>query len=132
MLLMYRLAVLCVSCILSLAIFTPAAVAVPATWYDLSGNYTASGDILGYYDLTCASPLNYDGTPVYPFGTLLQVTDNETGASVVCEVTDTGDMALYGIALDLNVGTMLALGLDPAQGVYDVSITYVGLDDGYY
>lgn len=88
--------------------------------------------MLGYYDQTCASPLNYDGTPVYELGSLLRVTDLETGASAVCEVTDTGDMALYGIALDLNVGFMETLGLDPAQGVYDVSIEYVGLDDGYY
>lgn len=128
-----RLAVLCVCLLLTLQAASPAvATEGTVTWYDLSGNYTASGDILGYYDITCASPLNYDGTPVYELGTLLAVTDKETGASVVCEVTDTGDMALYGYALDLNVGTLIALGLDPAQGVYDVRIEVVGFDDGYY
>ena len=77
-------------------LFASEAQAEPATWYDLTGNYTASGDVLGYYDMTCASPLDWYGYPVYPMGTYLYVEDNYTGAGGTCVVTDTGDVLCSG------------------------------------
>lgn len=99
-----------------------------ATWYDLTGNYTAGGDVLGYWDQTCASPLDSYGNPIYPLGSTLEVYFDDYGTYGQCVVTDTGDMSLYGIALDLNVGFARSMGLDLSQGVYEVTIVGVTPD----
>ena len=90
-----------------------------ATWYDLTGNYTASGDVLEYEDKTCASN-------AYGFGTHLLVTYG--GLSAHCRVTDTGDM---GAGLDLNVSVAERLGLI-SVGTAEVGVTVVGYDSAWY
>jgi rare lipoprotein A (peptidoglycan hydrolase) len=102
-----------------------------ASYYDLTGNYTASGDVLEYDDLTCASPLNPDGTPVYAFGTYLRISWG--GASVTCVVTDTGGFAALGRDVDMNVGVANAVGFaQSGVGVDYVDIEVVGYDEGWY
>lgn len=101
-----------------------------ASYYDLTGNYTASGDVLGYYDLTCASPLDYYGNPVYPFGTYLNITYN--GVTVQCVVTDTGSFASLGRDVDLNIGVARLLPGFTYAGVDYVDIEYAGYDPEWY
>lgn len=102
-----------------------------ATWYDLTGNYTASGDTLGYWDQTCASPLDPYGQPIYPLGSKLRVHIHGYGIGR-CVVTDTGDMSLYGVALDLNIGFAQKMGLPLWQGVYPITIVNVTPDPAWF
>jgi rare lipoprotein A (peptidoglycan hydrolase) len=95
-----------------------------ASYYDLSGNYTASGDVLEYDDLTCASV-------AYPFGTYLTITWH--GASVTCVVTDTGGFAYLGRDVDMNIGVANALGFaQSGVGVDYVDIQYAGYDPWWH
>lgn len=91
-----------------------------ATWYDLPGNYTASGDVFESHDYTAASN-------VYPFGTYLTVC-HEGCVTVV--VTDTGG---FGHDLDLSLGAAEAIGM-VEEGYAPVSIHEAGADPtwGYY
>jgi rare lipoprotein A (peptidoglycan hydrolase) len=94
-----------------------------ASWYDLPGNYTASGDVLGSYDQTCASN-------TYNFGTYLNITYN--GVTVQCVVTDTGGFTAYGRDVDLNYGVAYQLPGFMYAGVDYVDIQYAGYDPYWY
>ena len=106
------------------ALVTPRAEASPgvASWYDLTGNYTASGDILEANDRTCASN-------TFPFGTHLLVTYN--GVSAHCRVTDTGGFTALGRDLDVNVYVGQRLGII-STGVAPVQIQVVGYDENWF
>ena len=56
-----------------------------ATWYGaaLQGNYTASGEIFDYHQLTAAHL-------TLPFGTIVEVTNLANGESIQVEITDRG------------------------------------------
>jgi len=67
-----------------------------ASYYgaELSGQPTASGETYDMYALTCAHK-------TLPFGTILEVTNLENGASVVVRVNDRGPF-VEGRVLDLS------------------------------
>lgn len=70
------------------------------SWYGkgFEGKITSSGYIFDSSDMTCASNL-------YPFGTVLKVTNRANGKSVKVVVTDTGSFGKkYGRDLDLSKG----------------------------
>lgn len=69
----------------------------------LHGRLTASGERYDRRALTCAHRR-------YPFGTLLRVTDLESGRSVVVRVTDRGPFAENRI-VDLSWAAARALGI---------------------
>lgn len=105
-------------CALSLAATLLAAVvaqAETATWYGpgFEGNLTASGDTFDPNGLTAASPS-------YPFGTMLLVTNVETGAQVVVRVNDRGPFG-GGPSLDLSRAAADAIGITE-QGVAPVTV----------
>ena len=56
-----------------------------ATWYGaaLQGNYTASGSIFDYHQMTAAHK-------TLPFGTMVKVTNMANGESIEVEITDRG------------------------------------------
>lgn len=93
-----------------------------ASWYELTGNYTASGDVLEADDRTCASN-------TFPFGTHLLVTYN--GVSAHCRVTDTGGFTALGRNLDANVAVAQRLGII-SVGVAPVDIQVVGHDERWH
>lgn len=70
-----------------------------ASYYgaDFHGKPTASGETYDMYALTCAHK-------TLPFGTMLQVTNLENGASVVVRVNDRGPF-VEGRVLDLSYAT---------------------------
>jgi rare lipoprotein A len=76
-----------------------------ASWYGpgFDGNYTASGEIFNQYDMTAAHPS-------LPFGTLVQVTNLDNGASVTVRINDRGPFA-GGRIIDLSAGAAEALGM---------------------
>lgn len=76
-----------------------------ASWYGpgFDGNYTASGEIFNQYDMTAAHPS-------LPFGTLVQVTNLDNGASVTVRINDRGPYA-GGRIIDLSAGAAEALGM---------------------
>jgi rare lipoprotein A len=82
----------------------PAEVGV-ASYYgrEFQGRRTASGERYDRRALTCAHPR-------YPFGTLLRVTELESGRSVVVRVTDRGPFA-EGRIIDLSWAAARALGM---------------------
>jgi rare lipoprotein A len=67
------------------------------------GRRTASGERFDMRAMTCAHP-------TVPFGTLLRVTDVETGRSVVVRVNDRGPYA-RGRVVDLSLAAAKALGI---------------------
>jgi rare lipoprotein A len=69
----------------------------------LHGRRTASGERYDRHQLTCAHR-------THPFGTLLRVTDLESGRSVVVKVTDRGPFA-EGRVVDLSWAAARALGI---------------------
>jgi rare lipoprotein A len=117
--------VLVLALLMALAICGPAqAYTGVASWYDLPGNYTASGDVYESYDRTCASN-------TYGFGTYLTVTNLRTGASTTCVVTDTGGFTAYGRDVDLSYQSALDIGII-YSGVATVDIQYAGKDWWWY
>lgn len=76
-----------------------------ASWYGpgFDGNYTASGEIFNQYDMTAAHPS-------LPFGTLVQVTNLDNGASVTVRINDRGPFS-GGRIIDLSAGAAEALGM---------------------
>jgi rare lipoprotein A len=117
------LTVLVLALAMSLAVAVPAQADV-ASWYDLPGNYTASGDIYESYDRTCASN-------TYDFGTYLTVTNLYNGWSTTCVVTDTGAFDYYGRDVDLSYQSAVDIGIIYV-GVANVDIQYAGRDWWWY
>lgn len=68
-----------------------------ASWYNLDGRKTASGEVFRTHSLTCASN-------THKLGTYLKVTNTANDKSVVCKVNDTGGFSKYGRTLDLSKG----------------------------
>lgn len=87
-----------------------------ATWYNMPGATTASGEIYDPEKLTCASPW-------LPFNTLVKVTLLSTGRSVVVRVNDRGPFG--GGILDLSVRGAREIGL-LAAGRGQVTAQVVG------
>jgi rare lipoprotein A len=82
-----------------------------------TGN-TAQGEATWYAEApsgTCASP-------TLPFGTVLQVTNDATGASITCLVADR-EADNPGRVVDLSVSGFSALA-DTSQGVISVTISW--------
>lgn len=115
------LSIFVVGALMALLVAVPAqAYTGVASWYDLPGNYTASGDIYESYDRTCASN-------TYDFGTYLTVTNLDNGLSTTCVVTDTGGFTAYGRDVDLSYQSAVDIGIIYA-GVADVDIQVTGYD----
>lgn len=77
-----------------------------ATWYgkEFHGRKTASGEIYDMYGLTAAHR-------TLPFNTWVEVTDLETGRSVVVRINDRGPVPKERI-IDLSYGAARRIGLD--------------------
>ena len=87
-----------------------------ASWYGkgFEGKSTSSGYIYDSNQLTCASN-------EYPFGTVLKVTNEENGKSVVVVVTDRGDFEKLGRKIDLSRAAFLKIST-LGHGLVDVKI----------
>jgi rare lipoprotein A len=119
------LSILALALAMSLVLAMPAqAYTGVASWYDLPGNYTASGDVYESYDRTCASN-------TYDFGTYLTVTNLANGWSTTCVVTDTGGFTELGRDVDLSYQSAVDIGIIYA-GVADVDIQVSGYDYWWY
>lgn len=96
-----------------------------ASWYsktDPKINFrTASGEIFDDSDLTCASWY-------YPFGTLLRVTNLETGKSVLVRVNDRGPSKRLNRLIDLTKGAFSKIE-DPGRGLARVSVKEMDLEE---
>lgn len=86
-----------------------------ASWYGpgFDGNQTASGEIFDQYELTAAHPS-------LPFGTLVRVTNQHNGQSIVVRINDRGPYA-GGRVIDLSKAAAQALGM-MSSGVAPVQI----------
>jgi rare lipoprotein A len=99
-----------------------------ASWYGLEerGRPTASGEIMDPESMTAAHR-------TYPFGTVVQVEDIDTGRSVEVSINDRGPF-IRGRIIDLSHGAARELGI-VGRGVARVRIrvlsTGVGLPAGY-
>jgi rare lipoprotein A len=101
---------------------TPAAEAVldqgEATWYGgrHQGRRTSSGERFDTRKMTAAHPS-------LPLGTMVRVTDNATGRSIIVRVNDREPP--HGVrCIDLSEGAAFALGIH-GRGVAEVTLTAV-------
>ena len=85
-----------------------------ASWYNLDGRKTASGEVFRTHDMTCASNS-------HRIGTKLLVTNPKTNKSVVVRVNDTGGFSKYGRTLDLSKGAFSKIA-HLSQGTVNVTI----------
>ena len=85
-----------------------------ASWYNLDGRKTASGEVFRTHSLTCASN-------THKIGTKLLVTNPKTNKSVVVRVNDTGGFSKYGRTLDLSKGAFSKIA-PLSQGTAKVTI----------
>lgn len=81
------------------------------------GKLTANGETFNSSEMTCAHK-------TLPFNTMLKVTRDDTGASVVVRVNDRGPYA-KGRILDLSAGAGKKIGLDK-DGHAKVTIEVIG------
>jgi len=90
-----------------------------ASWYgkDFHGRPTASGEIYNMFDVTAAHKS-------VPLGTLLRVTDIDTGKSVKVKVNDRGPFVRNRI-LDLSYGAAKALGI-VGTGLANIELKVIG------
>lgn len=86
-----------------------------ASYYgaELNGNYTASGEIFNMHDMTAAHK-------TLPFGTLVKVTNQYTGASCVVHINDRGPYA-HGRVIDLSYAAAGSVGMI-SSGVAPVTL----------
>lgn len=93
-----------------------------ASWYgsEHEGNLTASGEPFDPSAMTAASWH-------YPFGTLLEVTNNATGDAVVVRVNDRGPNKRLGRLIDLSAASFEKIA-DPDIGLVTVTVTVRGKD----
>lgn len=108
---------LCVFSSLAVGLLMPvAALAEPmqVSWYgpEFDGSYTANGEMFDRYDHTAAHP-------DWPFGTLVQLTNFDTGATVTVRVNDRS-----GGALDISEQAARDLGTY-SQGIESVDVKIV-------
>ena len=85
-----------------------------ASWYNLDGRKTASGEVFRTHSLTCASN-------THKLGTYLKVTNVANDKSVVCKVNDRGGFSKYGRTLDLSKGAFSKIA-HLSQGTVNVTI----------
>ena len=85
-----------------------------ASWYNLDGRKTASGEVFRTHAMTCASNS-------HKIGTKLLVTNRKTNKSVVVRVNDTGGFSKYGRTLDLSKGAFSKIA-HLNQGTVNVTI----------
>ena len=85
-----------------------------ASWYNLDGRKTASGEVFRTHSLTCASN-------IHKIGTYLKVTNVANDKSVVCKVNDRGGFSRLGRTLDLSYGAFSKIS-SPSKGLIKVSI----------
>ena len=85
-----------------------------ASWYNLDGRKTASGEVFRTHAMTCASN-------THKIGTKLLVTNPKTNKSVVVRVNDTGGFSKYGRTLDLSKGAFSKIA-HLSQGTVNVTI----------
>ena len=85
-----------------------------ASWYNLDGRKTASGEVFRTHTLTCASN-------THKMGTKLLVTNTKNNKSVVVRVNDTGGFSKYGRTLDLSQGAFSKIA-HLGQGTVNVKI----------
>ena len=100
-------------------------VTTQASWYSTeeSKGLTASGQELNDKGMTCAS---WD----YPFGTVLNITNEENGRAVLVVVNDRGpSRKLYnrGRRLDLSKGAFACIS-DLKRGIINVKVEVVDRD----
>ena len=69
-----------------------------------------------------AAPAGYCASPTLPFGTVLTVVNNATGASTECTVDDR-EAAGYPRVVDMSPSGFSRIG-DIGQGVVDVKISW--------
>ncbi len=91
-----------------------------ATWYGpgLNGNKTASGEVFDMYGMTAAHRK-------LPFGTIVLVTNEENGKSVVVRINDRGPFT-SGRVIDLSYGAAYLVDMIRA-GVVECSIDIIRL-----
>ena len=113
-----RNTLLVILAILSLALVCAQTQTGKASFYSkrASGSRTSSGERLHHDSLTCAHR-------TYPFGTMLRVTNERNGKSVVVRVTDRGPHG-RGRIIDLSYRAASELGII-AQGVAVVKVERV-------
>jgi len=90
-----------------------------ASWYGpgFDGRLTSNGERFNRHDLTAAHR-------TLPFGTIVEVTDRQTGRSVRVRINDRGPY-VQGRILDLSYGAAKKLGI-LGRGVVPVEIRVVG------
>jgi len=94
-----------------------------ASWYGepFHGRKTANGETYDMYGISAAHR-------TLPFGTVLHVTDRQTGRSVEVRVTDRGPF-ISGRILDLSYGAAESLGI-VNKGVANVTIEVIRMESG--
>lgn len=103
-----------------------------ASWYGpgFNGNLTANGEIYDMYEISAAHK-------TLPFGTIVRVTDLETGKSIVVRINDRGPF-VEGRIIDLSFGAARLIGLsgnspsDTGRGITKVGIKVLVKGDGHY
>jgi len=93
-----------------------------ASWYGpgFHGNHTANGEVYDMYAYSAAHK-------TLPFGTIVRVTDLETGRSIVVRINDRGPY-VEGRVIDLSFGAARRLGLsgetpdDTGRGITKVGL----------
>jgi rare lipoprotein A (peptidoglycan hydrolase) len=84
----------------------------------LEATNSERGDATWY----AAAPAGYCASPTLPFGTVLTVVNNATGASTECTVDDR-EAAGYPRVVDMSPSGFSQIG-DLSQGVVDVTISW--------
>jgi len=103
-----------------------------ASWYGpgFNENLTANGEVFDMYAISAAHK-------TLPFGTVVRVTDFETGISIVVRINDRGPFVKDRI-LDLSFGAARRLGLagqtpqNTGRGITTVGLKILVLGDNYY
>ncbi len=103
-----------------------------ASWYGpgFNGNLTANGEVYDMYEVSAAHKS-------LPFGSIVRVTDLETGESLVVRINDRGPF-VDGRIIDLSYGAARLIGLSGetprhnGRGITKVGIKVLVKGDGYY
>ena len=102
-----------------------------ASWYGpgFDGNFTASGEAYDMYAISAAHK-------TLPFGSIVRVTDLETGRFIVVRINDRGPF-VEGRIIDLSFGAARLLGLsgqtpqDTGKGITKVGLKVLVWGDSY-
>lgn len=103
-----------------------------ASWYGpgFNGNLTANGEVYDMYAISAAHK-------TLPLGSVVRVTDLETGRWLVVRINDRGPFVKDRI-IDLSFGAARRLGLsgatpaDTGRGITRVGVKILLLGDNYY